>query len=425
MMTSTRWALGFWMVAAACAERTPGGEDVSISDGGDGGQMDSGNSVGDGGEQADAGGSDAGANMDAGEPDAGNGQGPDGGVARVNAVFPPLTENADFLSYVVASPWVDGINPPLAWSAVDFGPGADGGQYQWGAWQASVQSLLDAAQTNGKKINIIVYPIGYSASQAAPAYVLQNTALDKVTCAQQTNWPVVYEAPFKDAYKAFITEVIQHFSGNPLIGYIRFGLSRGGEVFPFCPQQEMALVGETNFQTWLQNDWAPYDQEMLDYELAQHPTMQIMSPTTQSGTPDVTIQESANAIADGFGFGCQGLEKSDIMGAPNNCTGDWCALFDQYAGQAPLELQTIGQSDAAGTLNDGSQQAATGPLPPLIQLGLQYHATTFEVYSDDLLLALDSNPSLNGGQGYCNNLNQCFGTYGAQYTAALKMAHGH
>jgi hypothetical protein len=353
--------------------------------------------------------------------------GPDSGarLAVVNAVFPPLTGNADFLKYVVSSPWVDGINPHLAWSAVDQGPGAVGGQYQWAAYDASIKPFFDAAQTFGKKVNIIVYPIGYSVAEAPPAYVMNNAALDKVTCTQQSNWPVVYEAPFKDAYKAFITEVLAHYSNNPLIGYIRFGLSRGGEIYPFCAQQEMALVQETQMDKWLQDYWAPYDKEMLDYELALHPTMQIMAPTTQSGNPDVTINESANAIADGFGFGCQGLEKSDLAGAPSNCTGDWCALFVQYAGQAPLELQTIGQSDAAGTLKDGSNQASTGPLPPLIDLGLQYRATIFEVYSDDLLLALDANPNLNGGKGYCNNLGQCYSDYGAAYTTALMKAHGH
>ena len=73
-------------------------------------------------------------------------------------------------------------------------------------------------------VNPIVYPIGYSPLQAPPAYVMDDPTLDKVSC-NMPNWPVIYEAPFKNAYKAFIAQVIKHFVGNPHIGYIRFGLS--------------------------------------------------------------------------------------------------------------------------------------------------------------------------------------------------------
>jgi hypothetical protein len=346
-----------------------------------------------------------------------------GGV-HVNAVSLPATASADFLEYVAASPLVDGFNPAVAWGAIDQGPGAMGGQYQWATYDASIQAYFDAAAMYGKKVNLIVYAIGYSAADQPPMYVLNNAALDKVTCSQQTNWPVVYEAPFKNAYKAFITEVLAHYAGHPSLGYIRFGLSRGGEVDPFCAEQEQALAGAATLSDWFQNDWLPYDKEMLDYEKAQGSAIPIMAPTTQAGTPDITPTEAANAVADGFGFGCQGLAKIDLTNPPSTCTGDWCANFTMYTGHVQLELQTYGQSDAAGTLDDMSLQAMTGPLPPLITLALEYHATILELYADDLLLALDSNSTLNGGKGYCNNLMQCYSQYGAAYTDALKTAHG-
>ena len=53
----------------------------------------------------------------------------------INAVFPPMQAGdrnyQDFGTYILSSPLVDGINPPLVWSAIDKGPNAPGGQYQF------------------------------------------------------------------------------------------------------------------------------------------------------------------------------------------------------------------------------------------------------------------------------------------------------
>ena len=57
-----------------------------------------------------------------------------------------------------------------------------------------------------------------------------------------------------------------------------------------------------------------------------------------------------------------------------------------------FELQPVGQTDPSGTCTpscwDGVQQQ-TGPLPPLLSFAVEHHATVFEIYANDLLLALD------------------------------------
>lgn len=342
-----------------------------------------------------------------------------GQVVTINAVFPPMQAGdrnyEDFGSYILKSPLVDGINPPLVWSAIDKGPNAVGGQYQFETFDSEIQRFINA----GKKVNLIVYPIGYSLLQAPPAYVLNDPALDKVSCTTPTftNWPVVYEAPFKNAYKAFIAQVIQHFAGNPHIGYIRFGLSRGGEIYPFCAREEAAL-SKLSLADWGTQVWLPYDREMLEYEKSLNPPMRIMGPTTQFGTPDFADTEAENAIADGFGFGSQGMQKKDLLDYPN-CTADWCNLFNQYGGRAALELQTYGQSDPSGVCGTdghaacpgGALQEATGPLPPLITFAAAHHATILEIYTNDLLLALDPN--------YPGNA-----VFGTGYIQALLAVHG-
>lgn len=333
----------------------------------------------------------------------------------INAVFPPLkSTDANYAnySYILESPLVDGVNPALYWSAVDKGPNAAGGQYQWSTFDSQIQRFIDA----GKMVNIIVYAIDYGTpNTATPSYVLTNPSLDTINCPAKTGWPVVYDSSFKVPYKAFLAEVIHHYNNNPHIGYIRFGLSMGGEIFPWCGTQEATSAGLT-YAEWGNQVWLPYDKEMLGFEKAQNPTMLILGPTTK-GAAGWVDTEAAQAVAEGFGFGNQGLEAIDITNYPN-CGSGWCSPFDTYAGQVPMELQTIGQSDPTGVCGTtgnpacpgGTNQQNTGPLPPLLTFGIQRHATIFEIYTLDLLLAFD--PS------YPN-----YALYHTEYVNALTNAH--
>jgi hypothetical protein len=94
----------------------------------------------------------------------------------------------------------------------------------------------------------------------------------------------------------------------------------------------------------------------------------------------------ARAVADGIGFGNQGLQLSDITnyakGQP--CQGNWCALFVQYAGQVPLELQTSNKSHP-------DNAKPTGSLVNLLPFAAGLHATIFEIYWEDWLIAYAPN----------------------------------
>jgi hypothetical protein len=88
-------------------------------------------------------------------------------------------------------------------------------------------------------------------------------------------------------------------------------------------------------------------------------------------------------------------------------------LFAEYFWARLLELQTLGQSDPSATCTpscwDGDQQL-TGPLPPLLSFAVEHRTNTFEIYSTDLLLALD--PNYPG-----------YGEYHEQYQHALSAVH--
>jgi PKD repeat protein len=351
------------------------------------------------------------------------------GSIQVNAVFPPvpylpapgMQYSGDFLQYVASSPLVNGVNPALLWSMVDNGPGAPGGQYNWSVYDAVIQPYIDL----GKTVNLLIWPIsvlGPSSknpfNQATPAYVMN--LVDAVTCTafpgngtQTGGYPVVWEPGFEDNYEKFITEVLSHFQNNPNIGYIRFGLAKGADIYPSCDVEQTPYLppGQSFMQAFL-----GFDQDILSHIRSQNPPFPVIAPmAAYENVASYADTEAANGIANGFGIGSQGLRASDITSYPA-CSSDWCGLFAEYSSVpfSPLfELQPVGLSDPSATctpscLNGDQQQ--TGPLPPLLSFGVTHLANVFEIYAIDLLVALDPNYP-----GYTE--------YHAQYQAALSSVH--
>lgn len=106
-----------------------------------------------------------------------------------------------------------------------------------------------------------------------------------------------------------------------------------------------------------------------------------------SVNPDYSIPDSiaARAVLNGIGFGSQGLQESDVTNynAGRHCGVDWCSLFNTYAGQVPLELQTLAASDPTG--------GGVGSLADLLPFAVQRQARNFEIYWADWLIAFDPN----------------------------------
>jgi hypothetical protein len=341
---------------------------------------------------------------------------------QIEAFDPPTPSDNQwnaFQTYVL--PAVSGVDIVVPWNSIET---TSQGQYPGFA-------ALDSQFSNyqGKKINLIFQPISYSninnpsggANIMTPSYVFTSSwatsagassPQDVAYCAtypgnntfvnttanastpgfDSSGYPVVYEAPFQVAYQNFISAALQHYKGNSSIGYMRFGLSVGNETDAYCTTQlESLLPPGTDFTT----TWENWISTMDSYEksVLPNPPIQLMESlnrldTDPTGTavPDF---EAATAVTNGFGFGNNGLQKSDITASASgaSCTGDWCAMFDKYAGQVPLELQTATRSDPSGS--DPSNP--TGNLVDLIPVAAQHHATILEVLMPDLYLAFDPN----------------------------------
>jgi hypothetical protein len=309
--------------------------------------------------------------------------------------FPGQSITPTALKTIMNESTVCGGNLFVIWSAVDSG----NGQYNW----SSVDNAIAAWTAIGKGVNLIVWGAADSSpNTATPAYVLNDPTYQSVSCAEdggttQYSYPVYYSAGYQNNYKTFVQALLNRYGSNSSVGYIRFGLARGGEADPTCLTQLMALGNYSISQ--FDTVWENYLTGMTAFEKSIQSSLltsagpaghvvQLMQALNQYGNPvqyNVTSFEAQNAASLGFGFGSQGLQLSDISNynAGQHCSSDWCANFVAYAGQVPLELQTIAQSDPTNAAG------GTGSMTVLLPFALSLHTQIFEVYIQDLQVAYD------------------------------------
>lgn len=279
----------------------------------------------------------------------------------------------------MSNPVVSGANFSVNWSEVDQGPGANP-QYVW----TSVDSRLQPWIAAGKKVNLIVWPVSYgSTNSATPTYVLNDLGTaNTTTCAGETV-PNYFAAAYLSSYEAFMQQVIQHYAGNTSVGYIRFGLGQGGEIYPvFGMEKDATCFASFTSWGWTANSWGSYLDTLLDYEKSLKSPHQLMIGLTFIDGQTVSNAVAGHAVANGIGFGNQGFQLSDTTAYPAGqpCQGNWCALFVQYQGQVPLQLQTSGPSDPTNA-------PPTGSLVTLLPFAVSLHTTVFEIYWEDWLIA--------------------------------------
>lgn len=317
-------------------------------------------------------------------------------------LFPPTSPfqpyYADVQTYLLNNPTVAGVTFWLEWGTVDNGPNANP-QYDFSAFDASIAPYIAA----GKKVNIVVWAVSDTdINHATPQYVFDNLGASNTTTCAGEEIPNYFQSAFQLPYEAFMAQVVQHFGNNGSIGYIRIGLGRGGETFPAhnfgidpCTATFMNNWG------WTDTTWTNYVDSMLNYESTLKSPKQMGVGIDSYDSDSMPESEAATAVSLKFGIGNEGLELSDVTNYPH-CGADWCALFDQYAGSVPMELQTY-------LLSDPTNNPPVGSLVVLLPFAVSHHATVFEIYTDDWLLAFDPNYPGNS-------------TYGAGYVAAFKAA---
>jgi len=283
----------------------------------------------------------------------------------------------------------------LMWMAVNYGSvnNSAGGVNEMTPAYVFTTSYASSLGVGPQDVTYCTNYAGADGYGTASPQTVQYTNASMLTF-DSTGYPVVYEVPFMTAYQAFIKNVIKHYNGNSTIGYMRFGLSVGDEADAYCTSQMQGLPGANAFVS--PTTWETYIQTMDGFEKAQSPSMTLMeSLNVLDTTPDPTTLpafEAQTAVSNGFGFGSNGWQRSDMSDIASGdlmaCTADWCDLFKTYSPggvpQVPLELQTAVPSDE-------SASNTVGDLAILIsQSAAVNYATILEISQDDLYLAFNS-----------------------------------
>ena len=350
-------------------------------------------------------------------------------AVQVNSLLitnpPPTGSVAAWQSNVLGNSYpstlVGGINPVLDWASIDTAHGdLTTINNNLAAFDTTVAGYFPNSLPT-KKINLIVQGVtggkaigGGAPNTSTPGYVLGAlTGHIYYDCGygQQTTppalpggFPAVWLQAYYQPYQAFIQAVLNHYSptGTSIlanyIGYIRFGLSAGGEVYPFCDPGEAA-----------DSDWTSYVGVMDPWFHQQGSPIQLMASINQDDAesgyslPDT---DAGDAWTSSIGFGSQGLQQKDYESGV--CTSDWCASFATYYNKppagVPVELQTVLLSDPIpGDPIVRNTPSQTGSLSQLLPFAIANHAEIFEIYPFDLLYAFDSSYCTVSGstQTYC------------------------
>jgi len=359
-------------------------------------------------------------------------------------VLGPSNQNyTDFMTNIL--PNISGVSVSMQWNQIEStnAAGTGSGGYDFTAFDASIAPYLAATAAGGKpaRVNLIVWAATEGGNNApgsggsTPAYVFTPqwattccgaAPLDMAVCSSYTgdsgnpfysqatsgggggSWnvntssdlsglPVSYEPPFMVAFQSFIAQVIAHYNmpGAPKIGYIRFGFSQGGEDSPECNQYWPGYSHDT---------YLSYVQTMTTFVRAQNPSTAILADLHAVGPPgsvdySYADDEAADAVADNFGFGTNGLQQSDVTNFAANqpCDSDWCSLFDADHTLVPtLSLQTLQWSDPTGV-------AQTGSLAVIIPFAQAHFANNLELYLPDVALAYSFANYCNYPHAVCGN----------------------
>ncbi len=235
----------------------------------------------------------------------------------------------------------------------------------------------------------------------------------------ETGFPVSYEDPMKVAWKYFIQQALSHYKSyqpytNFKIGYIRFGMSQGGEAVPIVSS---SWPDFNNPGGGASAQYLSYISDMMAFQDTNNPGAINLLADMNNWNSDATYsdQEALAAIDNNIGIGTNGLQVNDVtsISPPNACSGstnavsgDWCYNFSLYCGKPtkngtyyPIcSLQTLLLSDpgnnAAGNTGSLSNEywnsgSAYADFYGLIPAARKYGATNLEIYTCDILYVSD------------------------------------
>jgi hypothetical protein len=248
----------------------------------------------------------------------------------------------------------------------------------------------------------------------------------------ETGFLVSYETPMKVAWKNLIQQAILHYQTSPptnlTLGYIRFGLSEGGETVPLVSSSWPYFRNPTGKgpASGASIVYLSYVNEMMQFQNANNkqnggdPPINMQADlNTWQGVTDYPDQEALYATQNNIGIGTNGLQVADVttISPPSgtctsvnaNISGDWCYNFHKYCstkmpnGNYPIcSLQTLLRSTPGNNNAVVNGNANTGSLSDeywnngtswanfygLIPTAKLYGANNLEIYTCDILFTV-------------------------------------
>jgi len=298
-------------------------------------------------------------------------------------MFPGSGRHAAVAKYLMHNPVVCGAVLYIIWNKVDRGPGASP-RYDWSSVDDEVAPWIAA----GKQVNLIVFATGsqfYAKGEkveTTPSFVFDKAR--SVECPAFGHVPVFWDPGYKSSYQEFMAAVVAKYGGNPAVGYIRFGLGAGGEMFPACFHR----MGEVGYS---KDVWRKYLFDMLDAEKALNSPKVITIGLNPMSPPDLdfTASIAEHAVQDGIAIGNQGLSANDVRNynAGKPCNAGWCDLFKKYHGKVPLVLQTwqfnlLSPEDIGPTMSE-ALPLAISLRTQIVEIAIKFWVTGYDPSDPD------------------------------------------
>lgn len=308
-------------------------------------------------------------------------------------------------TYLSNDPRICGVLLNIPWSQIE----PQNGTYNW----SGVSNTASRWIAKGKKIAFTIASVSYSANpaqlpaQATPAWVVANVPVVDCSVVDKASWapnvPIYWNPGRLALFEAMVSNVINHYSTNSSVAYIRFGYGVGGESFPFkswglsdANSVSCSALWGTNGLTM--DRYQGYVVNVINYEgiFSQKKQLLAAGLDTLNGSYGISRAEQFSAINNSIGFGISGLTYGEnikrYLGKNANvpCSGDWCSGVNQYQGIAPFYMQPTATTCPAGYA-PGAGNCDVGSLNQLLSFETMLHVQISENRPDDYLIAVDPN----------------------------------
>jgi hypothetical protein len=273
------------------------------------------------------------------------------------------------------TPYVTGATHIVGWNQVE----AVHGVYNW----SGVDALLAAWWAGGKPSGLLLCPTSYNGNTWTPSWY---SSANQMFQGGNGNLPVFWSSAFTTAWQTFLAAAVARYGADQRVAYLRTGFIGFENYADKNAGQNNAVMSAIGYS---ESVWCGAVESMATYCAGLSPKFQFSVNFDNYGTKATSFPLGTSAYAAGLGMAlCSaGLQASDLTAAVTS--NDSFAVFAAEQGTVALGQQTVSLSELPGE-NWGMN---CGPLAPLLPFATSRGTTFFELFTQDVLAAFDSQSS--------------------------------